>query len=83
MPAGSYPATPHRDSDQTVQLERDDGGTTAWCQSGNARSVFTPSEMLIPTLVAGIEQGDTPARFRIATLSLSALETVTQSAREP
>lgn len=83
MPASRNPLASDHDGNHVVELQRYDGRAAARGAPHDSRPIFAPLEMPQPPLTPGIEQLDTPTRYRIACMGLCSLEAVTHPAGKP
>lgn len=66
-----------------VQPESDNCGPAAGCQANDFKTILTPTKMLLPCLLAWIEQRRVFARHWIKRVCFSALVAVAQRASQP
>lgn len=83
MSAGLCPVSAHGNGDDVIQLQGEDGRSTARRFPQDAGAVFAPGEMFIPILMAWIEQELAPARFMIDRVSLVGFEIIAQATSDP
>lgn len=66
-----------------VQSESDNGGPTRWSDADDRGAIFAPAEMLVPALLARIEQGKRLGGLRVGRVRLSVFEFIAAAAGKP
>ena len=69
MPPGLDPPPPGLDEKGVVELQSDHSRTANRCQAEDMRPINTPGKVLVPVLLAQIEQWDSLASERIGGVS--------------
>ena len=83
MPAGHDPVAADAHGNQVVEVQGNDGRSSAGRPAEDQRAVIAPLEMAAPALPARIEECDDSARQGIAAARFRALEQVAGMAGQP
>ena len=82
MPTGFDPVPTCRYDECVIHFQGINGSTATGCQANDGDPIRTPTKVLMPRLLARIEQGHLFISFRVKTVCLRPFITVTPSASE-